>query len=414
MVGGTENERPLRLLFSSYHCYFDPSSGAALSTRDLLELLTRRGWSCRVFCGPHLDFEDGRPLTQLLECHRVQFDVRQAQLGPTAVAVLHFEQGGVPVTIYNTPVARAHQLPTGAEGAPFLALFERVLERFQPDLLLTYGGHWLTEESMARAKRRGIPVVFTLRNFGYQDAALFRLVDAVHVPSQFAQAHYRSRLGLASTVIPGPWDWSRVRCPEIQGRYVTFVNPQPDKGVFVFARIAAELGRRRSDIPLLVVEGRGGASWLHHTGLDLRGLNLDVMANTTDPRDFYRVSRLVLMPSLWHESFSRVAAEALINGLPVLASRRGGLPETLEQAGFLFDVPACYTPESRAVPTAAEVADWVSTIIQLWDDAPFYERESRRCQAAAEAWRPERLGACFDEFFRDVAARGFPSSSFPS
>ncbi len=40
--------RPTRLLFASYHCYFDPSSGAALSTRDLLELLARRGWSCRV------------------------------------------------------------------------------------------------------------------------------------------------------------------------------------------------------------------------------------------------------------------------------------------------------------------------------------------------------------------------------
>src|SRR5262249_54029344 len=29
------------LLFCSSHCYLDPSSGAALSTRDLLELLTR-------------------------------------------------------------------------------------------------------------------------------------------------------------------------------------------------------------------------------------------------------------------------------------------------------------------------------------------------------------------------------------
>ena len=38
---------------------------------------------------------------------------------------------------------------------------------------------------------------------------------------------------------------------------MTFINPQPDKGAAVFARIALELGRRRPDIPLLVVEGRG-------------------------------------------------------------------------------------------------------------------------------------------------------------
>jgi hypothetical protein len=35
------------------------------------------------------------------------------------------------------------------------------------------------------------------------------------------------------------------------------------------------------------------------------------MASTPDPRDFYRVSRLVLMPSLWWESFPRVAVESL-------------------------------------------------------------------------------------------------------
>ena len=44
------------------------------------------------------------------------------------------------------------------------------------------------------------------------------------------------------------------------------------------------------------------------------------MANTPDPRDFYRVSRAVLMPSLWRESLERVAIEAMANGIPVLAS----------------------------------------------------------------------------------------------
>ena len=32
-----------RLLFASIHGYLDPSSGAALATRDLLELLAARG-----------------------------------------------------------------------------------------------------------------------------------------------------------------------------------------------------------------------------------------------------------------------------------------------------------------------------------------------------------------------------------
>ena len=73
---------------------------------------------------------------------------------------------------------------------------------------------------------------------------------------------------------------------------MTFINPQPDKGATVFARIALELGRRRPDIPLLVVEGRGKADGLAGLPVDLSELtNLHRMANTPDPRDFYRVSR---------------------------------------------------------------------------------------------------------------------------
>src|SRR5207248_9726029 len=69
-----------RLLFCSYHCYFDPSSGAALATRDLFELLASRGWPCEVFCGPQQDFEAQPPLPQLLNAHGVRFVERSRVL----------------------------------------------------------------------------------------------------------------------------------------------------------------------------------------------------------------------------------------------------------------------------------------------------------------------------------------------
>src|SRR5262249_27173416 len=118
-----------------------------------------------------------------------------------------------------------------------------------------------------------------------------------------------------------------------------------------------------------------------------------------DPRHFYQVSKIVLMPSFCWESFPRVAVEALINGIPVLGSNRGGLPETLQEAGFLFDIPAQYTPQTRLVPAADEVAPWIDSILRLWDDEAYYQQERGRCQAAAEAWRPERLLPQFQAFF---------------
>jgi tetratricopeptide (TPR) repeat protein/glycosyltransferase involved in cell wall biosynthesis len=350
-----------------------------------------------------MDFETKRSLADVLAVHGVRYQVHHAMIGTLPFSLYRYKRTGVHVTVYDSPGQTPNGSLGGPEGTHFLNLFEQVLDHFSPNILLTYGGNWVAKEIIARAKRRGIAIVFALHNLAYTDSSLFSTVDAVLVPSRFAKVHYKRCLGLDCTAIPGPWDWTAVRCPEIQGQYATFVNPEPAKGVFPFVRIASELGRVRPDIPLLVVEGRGQASWLQRTGHDLSKLsNLFVMKSTPDPRDFFRASRLILMPSLCQESFPRVAAEAMINGIPVLGSRRGGLPEVLDRAGFLLDMPERYTPESRQVPTAEEVGPWLETIIPLWDDAEFYGHQRQRCRAAAQVWRPERLGPQFEEFFVNV------------
>jgi glycosyltransferase involved in cell wall biosynthesis len=256
---------------------------------------------------------------------------------------------------------------------------------------------------MARARKRGIAVVFHLHNFGYPDRTAFQHASSVLFPSEYSRRYHLRRLGLDGAVIPDPLGHDRVVATECEPRYLTFINPQPVKGVTVFARIALELGRRRPDIPLLVVEGRRTADGLANLGLDLSRLeNLHRMANTPDPRDFYRVSRAVLMPSLWRESLGRVAVEALANGLPVLASDRGALPETLGDAGFVFTIPARCTPSSGAIPTAREIAPWVATVERIWDD-PAWETEHRaRALEAATRWDDDRIVSEYVSLFESL------------
>ncbi len=99
----------------------------------------------------------------------------------------------------------------------------------------------------------------------------------------------------------------------------------------------------------------------------------------------------------------------MLNGIPVLASNRGALPETISDAGFLFDIPAKYTPGSREIPSAEEVEPWVQTIIRLWDDAAQYEGCSRAAQERAKRWRPDRLAPIYREFFAGITRqRGAP------
>lgn len=395
-----------RLLFASTHCLFDPSSGAALATRDLLELLAARGVDCRALCCGVLDYEQPTPIAAVLDAMGLGYRRAEARLaGGSAAPVLDLAVDGVRATIVPTASSRADRAPDRAEAGAWLDLADRALARFRPDAVLTYGGHPAGLELMRRARRAGIAVVFHLHNFAYQDRASLADASAVLVPSEYARRHYARALGLEATALPYPLRRARVVADDPDPRYVTFVNPQRAKGAAVVARIALELQARRPEIPLLVVEGRGRAGGLAGCGLDLSGLeNLSRMANTPDPRDFYRVSRIVLVPSLWRETFGRVAAEALANGLPVLASDRGALPETLGDAGFALHVPARCTP-TGGVPTAREVAPWLAVIERLWDDADFEARHGDRARAEAHRWGPDRLGGRYLDYFKSLSGR---------
>jgi glycosyltransferase involved in cell wall biosynthesis len=314
--------------------------------------------------------------------------------------------GGVRVTVMPTSSSRPERAPNPLDGGKFLDLAQQALDRFRPDVLLTYGGHAVGLELMRLARSGGTPVVFHLHNFGYHDRRAFADASAVLFPSEYSRRDHLRRLGLDGAVIPYPMRLDRAIAEDRDPTYVTFVNPQPEKGASVFARFALELGRRRPEIPLLVVEGRGTADGLAGLPVDLSGLtNLHRMANTPDPRDFYRVSRVVLMPSLWRESLGRVAVEAMANGIPVLASDRGALPETLGDAGFALTIPDRYNPSNPAVPSAREVAPWVALIERLWDDPEFEARHRAMALAEARRWDADRLVERYEAFFRSLGRR---------
>ncbi len=223
------------------------------------------------------------------------------------------------------------------------------------------------------------------------------------VASEFARRQYRDTVGIDCETLPYPIDWDRVTVEDRQPRFVTFVNPCLEKGVYAFARIADELRRRRPDIPLLVVESRGTRDTLAACGIDpdAHG-NITFMPHTTDCRRFWSLTKLALMPSLWWENQPLVAIEAMINGIPVIGSDRGGTPETLGASGFALPLPDRLTPISKILPSAEEVEPWVETVIRLWDDTALHEEQSALASREAQRWHPDRLRPLYANFFRNV------------
>ena len=399
-----------RVHFTSHACYLDDSNGAAVASRALMQTLERHGFAVEVLSGTMLDLSHDVDFTTWLGARGFSvpsYGATSWSVDASGIRLDHpsphrLNAQGVPVTLCRSPTTRPHT-PDLVERTEFLHLFEAVLDRFRPDVLVNYGGDLLAQQIRSKAQARGVSVDFPLHNFNYPSIDPFQTADAVIVPSQFAADYYRKSLGLDCTVLSNLIDVSRIQVQSREPKYLTFVTPSFEKGVFAFARIADELGRCRPDIPLLVVEGRGTERTLADCGLDLRVHgNVNLMDHTADPRRFWAVTTLCVMPSLWMENQPLVAVEAMMNGIPIIASDRGALPETLGTAGIVLPLPDRLTPLSRQLPTPDEIAPWVEAVIQLWDDAKGYAEQSRRALIEARRWSAEVLEPSHVRFFENV------------
>lgn len=400
----------MRILFTSWHFYLDQSNGASISARELLRLLRRQpqnAWETYSFCGPATDAPERYDVESILKNRRIEILNKSTVGGTTPFSTLAFKDDGVN-SIAFCPVDRS-VVPSYEVGRAFLNVLSAVLKRINPDVVVSYGGYWLGSKTLELCRRSGAKTVVLLQNFAYREAEYFQNADCVVVPSLYASNVYRERLGLNTVVLPPPIDWENVlpreSAEDSQREYLLFVNPTPNKGVYFFARLVKELWKRRPDIRSLVVEGSASPDILQTFRALLAGAgNVSGMTNTYCPSLYYGRAKATLVPSFFDESFGRVAAESLGAGVPVLASDRGALPETLGNAARLFEIPKEYTPETRIVPPANVVEPWLEEIIMLWDDREYYQTRRQMGLEHAKIWESTRLAFEYDKCFRCLAA----------
>lgn len=123
--------------------------------------------------------------------------------------------------------------------------------------------------------------------------------------------------------------------------------------------------------------------------------------------DFFALTRILLVPSTVAESFGRVAAEALINGIPPLVSDRGALPETVGAGGLVLPLPSWLTPESKDLPSADEVKPWFDAICELWDKPEAYRAATQRARAVGEERYSESvMRKRYLDYFESLGSRG--------
>jgi glycosyltransferase involved in cell wall biosynthesis len=308
-----------------------------------------------------------------------------------------FTLDGIPVTLLKT-CHNDEGFPNHAETRQYLTLLGQLLDDFAPDQVIACNGHPMILLGLKAARERAILTVYSVRGYGYYDRRFFEHVDHVFTCSQHVSDVHFNKVGLLSTPIEPPIDWSAVLAPTDTRAFLTFVNPAPHKGVWLFARLADVLGSRRPDIPIMVVQSGQTAGWLNRMkGIDFTRYP-QIMAAPPVPRpaEYFALTRLLLVPSVWDEPFGRVAAEAMINGIPPVVSNRGSLPYVVGGdysaggGGFVLPLPDWLQPTVHKLPTAAEVTPWFDAVCTLWDNPDLYAAVAHRAQQiAGERYRED-------------------------
>ncbi|MEM6579668.1 MAG: glycosyltransferase family 4 protein [Pseudomonadota bacterium] len=168
-------------------------------------------------------------------------------------------------------------------------------------------------------------------------------------------------------VIYPPTEFHFDACGDHDG-LVTMVNPHPVKGLDVFLDIA----RRLPDTQFLLQESwKLGEDSLIALLDRLKSLpNVSFAHRVANMRTVYEQTRILLIPSQWEEGFGMVALEAQSCGIPVIASRRGGLTESVGSGGLLID-------------DYLNVNTWVESLQAVLDDPNRYTTLSRQARENA-------------------------------
>ncbi|MBQ1041049.1 MULTISPECIES: glycosyltransferase [unclassified Micromonospora] len=284
------------------------------------------------------------------------------------------QAGGDRVTVLDGPMDPGTPLADPAALGSLGRRLDELIGRDRPDAALLWG-HLGEETPLARSLRAaGVPLVLEHPAADLPPVPeTVRLADRVVVPSRFAQRLFATQTGLDAQPIepllrpctcPPDASGDRSAGRRRAGPYrLTFINPEPAKGLGVVLRLVRASAQAGLPFRFRFVEGRWTAADLARFGVvpgDPPGL--EIAGYRTDVCSWYADTDLLLVPSLWRESFGMVAREAAIHGIPVVATRVGGLPEAVGDGGICLDPPE-WEDGYQVRMTGPEIRAWLEAIV---------------------------------------------------
>jgi glycosyltransferase involved in cell wall biosynthesis len=177
----------------------------------------------------------------------------------------------------------------------------------------------------------------------HRSLGVFRKVDRILTPTQFARQHFL-QLGFPATQVQAKWlscedpwigDNPAPATPQQPSRFLIACRLVPEKGV----QVAIEAAARSAEPWRLDIAGEGPER--PALAARIAAANLDhrvTLVGHVPPRELpHRIAAAtaVLLPSIWYETFGLTAIEAFAAGKPVVASALGAMQEVVDDASGL-------------------------------------------------------------------------------
>jgi glycosyltransferase involved in cell wall biosynthesis len=375
----------MKILLGESMSYFG-LGGASKACRGLIEGLTQRGHSCAV-----VSIENREKLAA-------------ENFKPSDVkGVMELDHGGIRI------------FASGSEREQWRAMRE-ALRAFEPDwtLINEHGVMLLVSALEKRPSRTVVIAQSIITHLPTESAnavedqirAVLRKAAGIITISDYMRDYIKRWSGLDSTVIhfPSYGHGPYTHFHNFESGYVTVVNPCVYKGISIFLSLAEKLPHVKfAAVPFW------GTSAEDRAALE-RLPNVTLLQPSPNVDDIFGQTKVFLMPSLWGEAYGYVVVDAMLRGIPVLASDVGGLPEAKLGVDYVLPVNMIERYEKDAqmqiqpVVPEQDVSPWVETLSRVLTDRALYERLSLESREAALSFVAGLGPAPFEHYLEELAA----------